>query len=152
MKTVGDGAKVLRRIYYVLTLITFLFCSTQAFSQTVTTGKSYINISRPNGGTFLPGDIIEVRATIAVTGGSNAAASRINSIRFNDTINLAKLTYIAGSLQMLSNEGHLQRQFTEAADADSANIDVASGRLRFNIGATSGACDVLDFESSSCPV
>ena len=77
-----------------------------------------------------------------MTGGSNVAASRINSIRFNDTLNTAKLTYIAGSLRMLSNELHLQTQFTDAADADSANIDVASGRLRFNIGATSGACDV----------
>ena len=141
MKTVGDGAKFLRR-FYVLTLIFSLFVTTQSFSQTVTTGKSYINVSRPNGGMFLPGDIIEVRATIAITGGSNAAASRINNIRYNDTINTAKLTYLAGSLQMISNEGHLQRQFTDVADADSANIDVPSGRLRFNIGATSGACDV----------
>jgi hypothetical protein len=141
MKTVGDGAKVLRRIY-VLTLIFSFFISTQSFSQTVTTGKSYINITRPNGGTFLPGDIIEVRATIAVTGGSNVAASRINNIRYNDTINTAKLTYIPNSLQMLSNEGHLQRAFTDLADLDSANIDLVSGRLRFNVGATSGACDV----------
>lgn len=141
MKTVGDGAKQSRRFYFLI-ILSVLFVSAQTFSQTVTTGKSYINISRPNGGTFLPGDIIEVRATIAVTGGSNAAASRINFIRYNDTINIAKLTYIAGSLQMISNEGHLQKQFTDVADADSANIDLASGRLRFNIGATSGACDV----------
>lgn len=138
---VKDGAAQLR-CFYLSIAVFFLFISTQAFSQTVTTGKSYINISRPNGGTFLPGDTIEVRATIAVTGGSNAAASRINSIRYNDTINLAKLTYLPGSLQMISNEGHIQRQFTDLSDADSANIDLPSGRLRFNIGATSGACDV----------
>jgi hypothetical protein len=141
MKTVGDCAVLLRR-FYLPVFISFLLIPTQTSSQTVTTGKSYINISRPSGGTFLPGDIIEVRATIAVTGGSNLAGSRINSIRYNDTINIVKLTYIAGSLQMISNEGHLQRQFTDAADADSANINLASGRLRFNIGATSGACDV----------
>jgi len=141
MKTGGNGAKFLRRLY-VLTLIVSIFVSTHSFSQTVTTGKSYINISRPNGGTFLPGDIIEVRATIAVTGGSNAAASRINNIRYNDTINTAKLTYIVGSLQMISNEGHVQQTFLDPADGDSANIDIPSGRLRFNIGATSGACDV----------
>ncbi len=120
-----------------------LFVSTQTFSQTVTTGKSYINISRPNGGTFLPGDIIEVRATIAVSGGSNTATTRINFIRYNDTINTAKLTYIAGTLRMISNEGHIQRQFTDAADTDSAHIDVATGRLRFNIGGTSGAANVI---------
>ncbi len=140
-KIVGDGAKQWRRFYFLF-ILSVLFVSTQTFSQTVTTGKSYINISRPNGGTFLPGDIIEVRATIAVTGGSNVAASRINNIRYNDTINIAKLTYIAGSLRMLSNEGHLQTQFTDAADADSANIDVATGRLRFNIGGTSGSANV----------
>jgi hypothetical protein len=141
MKTVGDGAKQIRRFYFLF-IISALVVSAQSISQTVTTGKSYINLSRPNGGTFLPGDIIEVRATIAVSGGSNAIASRINSIRYNDTINTAKLTYILGSLQMLSNEGHLQRQFTDAADTDSANINGLSGRLRFNIGAGSGACDV----------
>src|SRR5258705_4858530 len=141
MKTVGDGAKFLRR-FYVFIFISLFLVSTHSFSQTVTTGKSYINLSRPNGGTFLPGDLIEVRATIAVTGGSNTATTRINSIRYNDTINLAKLTYIAGSLRMISNEGRTQTQFTDGADADSANIDLPSGRLRFNIGATSAACDV----------
>lgn len=141
MKIVRDSASLLRLIYLPI-IISALFISTETFSQTVTTGKSYINISRPNGGTFLPGDTIEVRATIAVTGGSNAAGSRINSIRYNDTINLAKLTFIPGTLRMLSNEGRLQQQFTDATDADSANIDLVSGRFRFNIGATSGACDV----------
>jgi len=111
-------------------------------AQTVTTGKSYINITRPNGGTFLPGDIIEVRATIAVTGGSSASNSRVNAIRYNDTINLAKFTYVANSLRMLSNEGRLQVQYTDANDADSANITTANGYLRFNIGSGSGSCSV----------
>jgi hypothetical protein len=128
--------------FYVFVIFSLLFNPAQLFSQTVTTGKSYINISRPNGGTFLPGDTIEVRATIAVTGGSNVSTGRINSIRYNDTINIAKLTYLVGSLKMLSNEGHVQRSFSDLADPDSANIDIPSGRLRFNIGATSGACDV----------
>jgi hypothetical protein len=91
---------------------------------------------------FLPGDTIEVRATIAITGGSNTAATRVNFIRYNDTLNLAKLTYIPGSLQMISNEGRTQRTYTDIADLDSANIDVLTGRLRFNIGATSGSCNV----------
>jgi hypothetical protein len=141
MITVRNGATTSKQLCFAF-FIPFILISVSSFSQTVTTGKSYINITRPNGGTFLPGDIIEVRATIAITGGSNVAGSRINSIRYNDTINIAKLTYIAGSLQMISNEGRLQRQFTDAADADSANIDLVSGRVRFNIGATSGACDV----------
>ncbi|MBC7948307.1 MAG: T9SS type A sorting domain-containing protein [Chitinophagaceae bacterium] len=132
---------VLRENYYPIFILLLLF-TTPCFGQTVTTGKSYINISRPNGGTFLPGDTIEVRATIAVTGGSNVSTSRINSIRYNDTINLAKLTYLPNSLRMISNEGRTQRTFLDPSDTDSAHIDLASGRLRFNIGATSGAADV----------
>ncbi|MBS1654652.1 MAG: hypothetical protein JSU05_07400, partial [Bacteroidetes bacterium] len=124
-------------LFFVFTIFGFEPC----FAQTVTTGKSYVNLTRPNGGTFLPGDIIEVRATIAVSGGSST--TRVNSVRYNDTINLAKFTYITGSLQMLSNEGRLQQAYSDAADLDSADIDYASGKLRFNIGNSSGASSVL---------
>lgn len=142
MKIWRDGATLMIRCFFLCVLISLSFIPTKLLSQTVTTGKSYINISRPNGGTFLPGDTIEVRATIAITGGSNTATTRVNSIRYNDTINLAKLTYIKRSLQMISNEGHLQTQFDDPVDLDSANIDTLTGRLRFNIGATSGVADV----------
>jgi len=113
-----------------------------AFAQTVTTGKSFVNITRPNGGTFLPGDIIEVRATIAVNGGSSATNSRLNSVRYNDTINLAKFEYIDNSLQMISNEGRLQTAYSDNADADSAHIDKTNGRIRFNIGNGAGQANV----------
>lgn len=130
-----------------LVLIALLFISSTTTAQTVTTGKSYINITRPNGGTFLPGDVLEVRATIAVVGGNST--NRINSIRYNDTINLAKFTYIAGSLRMLSNEGKPQvpglgiPAYTDLSDGDSANIDIPTGRIRFNIGNGAGACNVI---------
>lgn len=130
---------------YVSFLCFFLgfLCNTLvSTAQTVTTGKSYVNITRPNGGTFLPGDVIEVRATIAVSGGTSATGSRINYIRYNDTINLAKFTYVTGSLKMLSNEGRTQYSYTDGADTDSAHIDLASGRLRFNIGNGAGAANV----------
>src|SRR3982751_4818746 len=120
--------------------IIFLLPFAPSFGQTVTTGKSFMNVTRPNGGTFLPGDIIQVRATIAVTGGN--ATNRVTSIRYNDTINLAKLTYIPGSLEMISNEGRRQYLYTDGADADSANIDAGTGRLRFNIGNNAGSCNV----------
>ncbi len=127
--------------------ILFLTCglfSFQSFAQpVVTTGKSYVNITRPTGGTFLPGDIIEVRATIAVNGGSNTSTNRVNSVRYNDTINLAKFSYIPGSLKMLSNEGREQYAYLDPSDTDSANVDPASGRVRFNIGNNAGAADVI---------
>ena len=141
LKPLTDRDVLRRHSYFLIFIVSILFSSI-SFSQTVTTGKSYINISRPNGGTFQPGDTIEVRATIAVTGGSNVAGSRINVIRYNDTINLAKLTYLPGSLKMISNEGRPQQSFLDPADTDSAHIDVVTGQLRFNIGATSGAANV----------
>jgi len=142
MKTEKRSAFNHRNISVVCAIIALIFSCTTASSQTVATGKSYINVTRPNGGTFMPGDILEVRATIAVTGGTSSSGSRINFIRYNDTINLTHFTYIPGSLQMLSNEGRLQRQYSDAANTDSAHIDLASGRLRFNIGATAGSANV----------
>ena len=127
-------------IFLITMTMTLAFSPAQ--SQTVTTGRSYINITRPNGGTFLPGDIIEIRSTIAVTGGSNTSTARLNYVRFNDTINIAKLTYVPGSLKMISNEGRLQYAYSDAADADSANINTTNGMLRFNIGNSSAASDV----------
>lgn len=129
-----------KRLALLYVLLGFLSTINNVTAQTVTTGKSYINISRPNGGTFLPGDTLEVRATIAVNGGNST--TRVNFIRYNDTINLAKFDYIPGTLRMLSNEGRLQYQYTDGADTDSAHIDYPSGRLRFNVGNTSGSANV----------
>jgi trimeric autotransporter adhesin len=116
---------------------------------TVNSGKSYINISRPNGGTFLPGDILEVRATIAVAGGNNSdPANRLNSVRYNDTVNSAFFTYVPNSLRYTTNEGRNMvpglgiPAFTDAADTDSAHIDLATGRIRFNIGFGATAANV----------
>ena len=135
------GRSVALRIGVAVTLLVCGIIPRIVSAQTVTTGKSYINLTRPNGGTFLPGDTIEVRATIAVTGGSNSNNNRINHIRYTDTINLSKLSYIPGTLRMISNEGHIQVQYSDAADTDSASIDTGSGQLRFNIGSGAGACD-----------
>lgn len=134
----------IKLLYCMVVLSAFI---SSASAQTVTTGKSFVNITRPNGGTFAPGDIIEVRATIAVSG--VAAGSPVTQVRYNDTINTAAFTYVPNSLQIQSNEGRIQLRppftnnepFTDGADADSANIN-AAGLIRFNIGNGSGACDV----------
>ncbi len=117
-----------------LFLLLVLGCSYYANAQVnVTTGKSFVNITRPNGSTFLPGDVIEVRATIAVNGGSSNDNTYVTNIRYNDTINSAKFEYIAGSMRLLSNEGKLQGSaFTDAANDDLANIQ--GNFIRFNIG------------------
>ncbi len=117
-----------------LFLLLVLGCSLSINAQVnVTTGKSFVNITRPNGGTFLPGDVIEVRATIAINGGTSNDNTYINRIRYNDTINSSKFEYIPGSMRMLSNEGIQQgAAFTDAASNDAANI--SGNFIRFNIG------------------
>lgn len=141
MKTFKPGYLKSKMILVGGIYLALLLMSRPAAAQTVASGKSYINITRPNGGTFLPGDTLEVRATIAITGGNSS--NRVNYIRYVDTINLAKFDYLPNSLQMLSNEGRLQRQYSDAADTDSAHVDYASGRLRFNIGRNSGAANAF---------
>lgn len=138
---------ILKRVKRLYCLLILSVLVSPALAQTVTTGKSFINITRPNGGTFAPGDIIEVRATIALTNVTSGAP--VTRVRYNDTVNTAAFTYIPNSLQILSNEGRVQQRpplvgdvpFTDGADADSANIN-AAGLIRFNIGNGSGACDV----------
>jgi trimeric autotransporter adhesin len=136
-----------KRILFLPAIICLTLLSLPGVAQTVTTGKSYVNISRPNGGTFVPGDIIEVRATIAIT--NVPAGTPVTQVRYNDTVNTAAFTYIPNTLQILSNEGRPQRTlpslgapFTDNSDPDSANIR-ASTFIRFNIGNGSGACDEL---------
>lgn len=127
--------------FFLLLTTAFTFLFTESLSaQTVTTGKSFINVTRPNGGNFLPGDIIEVRATIAVTGGSST--NRVNAVRYNDTINLSKFNYIPNTLRLISNEGRLQTQYTDGADTDGAHINTANGQIRFNVGDNAGSCNV----------
>lgn len=135
----------LRKYLACFTLMVALLLSTGAAAQ-VTSGKSYINITRPNGGTFAPGDIIEVRATIAVSGGSSGTPAA-TQIRYNDTINLNKFDYIPGSLKLISNEGRTQAAYTDANNDDRAMINTATPGLafiRFTIGNGANASRFAD--------
>ncbi|XVJ66553.1 MAG: T9SS type A sorting domain-containing protein [Lacibacter sp.] len=68
----------------------------------VTTGKSYTNISRPNGGVIMTGDVLEFRATIGV--GSWSTTGSIYNVTYHDTIP-AGLSYVPNSIQLKTNEG-----------------------------------------------
>jgi hypothetical protein len=76
-------------------------------------GKSYINISKPTSGTVEPGDILEIRASVVVRAGV------YDSCRFTDVVP-AGTSYIAGTLRILTNEGKIFKQFTDA-QFDAAN-------------------------------
>ncbi len=70
-------------------------------------GKSYINVSKPAGGTVDAGDILEIRASFVVR------SLIYDSCAFFDTIP-AGTSYIAGTLRVLTNEGKIYKQFSDA--------------------------------------
>jgi uncharacterized repeat protein (TIGR01451 family) len=102
-----------------------------AKAQKIQTGKSYVNLTKGvSGGTIEVGDILEIRATIAV---GDFSTTTVTNLRYTDTIP-ANTTYIANSLQILTNEGLLWKAFTDASDGDRGRY--AGGFLRINMGSS----------------
>lgn len=97
----------------------------------VDVGKSFANISKlSTGGTFNPGDTIEIRVTIAVI--RQATYTAIDSVQVFDNVP-AKTTYINGSLRVATNQGLTYKgPFSEALDSDQgSNI---GGFITINLG------------------
>jgi hypothetical protein len=125
----------LHKISFTCILLFFLLAFEQHLAAQVQTGKSYINISKnTTGGTFEPGDTLEIRAAIAV---GNFAAFSITQVRYNDTIN-ANFTYLPGTLKIITNEGLPFRSYTDAASDDAAMFSNINKTLRINMGKTAG--------------
>lgn len=113
----------------ILAMLGISLTASTAYSQ-VTFGKSYVNITKgTTGGTYEPGDILEIRATIAVSSGS------ATQCRYNDTIP-ANTTYIPGSLKILTNEGVVFKAFTDAGGDDAGMYNSTNGTLRINLGSS----------------
>ncbi len=113
-------------------ILLFLHVPFVAGSQSVQTGKSYINISKPGGGVIENGNELEIRAVIAVS------TSSIYFVRYNDTIP-AGTTYKPNSIRFTTNEGmnygtplRPTGLYTDAGADDEARF--AGGVLRVNIG------------------
>lgn len=91
-----------------------------SFAQTnrVDIGKSYANISKlSTGGTFQPGDTIEVRVTLAVITLSSSATI-IDNVVVRDDVP-SNTIYVPGSTRISTNEGITYKgNFTDAADTD----------------------------------
>lgn len=124
--------KKLHEISFIACLIAAsLFCQ-QAFPQSrVDVGKSFANLSKlSSGGTFSPGDTIEVRVTIAVK--TVATYTAVDSVQVFDNVP-AKTTYIPGSLRIATNQGLTYKgPFTEAIDGDQGSH--VAGAIRINLG------------------
>ncbi len=97
----------------------------------VDVGKSFLNISKLNGGgTFNPGDTIEVRVTVAVK--TQTTRTIIDSLQVFDQVPL-KTTYITGSMRVTTNQGITYKgPFSEVQDADwGKNL---GGNITINMG------------------
>lgn len=116
-----------------LTLAAFLATNSYAQTRRVDVAKSIVNITDLNGGgTFNPGDIIEIRVTIAVMPQSGTRTI-VDRVSVRDVVP-ANTTYINGSMRVTTNEGITYKgPFTEANDADAGtktgnNILINLGR------------------------
>ncbi|RYG48231.1 MAG: hypothetical protein EOO01_13805, partial [Chitinophagaceae bacterium] len=121
---------------FCICFLTFVnLLSLNSFSQTrrVDVAKSIVNITDLNGGgTFNPGDILEIRVTVAVMPQSGTRTI-IDRVSVSDVVP-ANTTYINGSMRITTNEGITYHgPFTEANDADAGtktgnNILINLGR------------------------
>ena len=91
-------------------------------------GKSFINVSKPTGGTIETGDVLEMRASVVVRSGA------FDSCSFNDIIP-AGTTFIPGTIQILTNEGKIYKQFTDAQfDASNDQGWISGSNININLG------------------
>ncbi len=97
----------------------------------VDVGKSFANLSKlSTGGTFNPGDTIEVRVTIAVI--KQVTYTAIDSVQVFDIVP-AKTTYIPGTMRVATNQGLTYKgPFTDIADADPGKN--TGGNITINLG------------------
>lgn len=115
------------------TLLSSFYCSA-GFCQganRVDIGKSFANMTKlSTGGTFNPGDTIEIRVTIAVL--RQGTTTTIDSVQVFDAVP-AKTTYIPGSMRVATNQGLTYKgPFTELPDTDpGTNI---GGNITINLG------------------
>jgi hypothetical protein len=112
--------KYLHEVLIAVLLLSISFSSNQCIAQgtsRVDVGKSFANISKlSTGGTFNPGDTIEIRVTIAVI--RQGTYTAIDSVQVFDNVP-GQTTYIPGSLRIATNQGLTYKgPFTEALDGD----------------------------------
>src|SRR4029079_264780 len=115
--------------------VVFFICLTQislsTYSQNIDFGKSYINVTKgTTGGTVEPGDILEIRASIVVRSGTYDSCGYFDAIP-------AGTTYIPGTIRVLTNEGKIYKQFTDAIGDDAGCRSAPS--IRINLAYTGAA-------------
>ncbi|MFI5185958.1 MAG: hypothetical protein ACHQF0_04500, partial [Chitinophagales bacterium] len=136
MKTNLHCILYFRKYIYLLSIFSLhLFF---ASGQNIDFGKSFINVTKgTNGGTIEPGDTLEIRASFVVRVGT------FDSCGYFDAVP-AGTSYIPGTIRVLTNEGKIYKQFTDAANDDCGWI--TSPNIRINLGYTTGAAPATAFK------
>lgn len=110
-------------------VVLFIFLTQLSFtsySQNIDFGKSYINVTKGvNGGTVEPGDVLEIRASIVVRSGTYDSCAYFDAVP-------AGTSYIPGTIRVLTNEGKIYKQFTDAFGDDQGWI--SGSNVRINLG------------------
>src|ERR1043165_2909294 len=109
---------------FLLTLLVLSAFSVTA--QNIDFGKSYINVTKGiNGGTVEPGDTLEIRASFVVRSGTYDSCGYFDAVP-------AGTVYIPGTIRVLTNEGKVYKQFTDAFGDDCGYKTGAN--IRINLG------------------
>ncbi len=95
-------------------------------AQNIDFGKSYINITKGlNGGTIETGDTLEIRAALVVRSGT------YDSCRYQDVVP-AGTVFVPNSIRVLTNEGKIYKQFSDAYGDDPGWI--TGGNITIHLG------------------
>src|SRR5690349_19375973 len=113
------------------TLVCALFFNNVTYSQNIDFGKSYVNVTKGlNGGTVEPGDVLEIRASIVVKSGTYDSCGYFDAVP-------AGTSYIPGTIRVLTNEGKIYKQFTDAPGDDQGWISGTNVRINLGFNAAS---------------
>ena len=120
---------------FIALFVLFSLSTIQAFGQ-FDFGKSYYNVTKgTNGGTVEVGDVLEIRSSVVVRKSSSGSNTAIDNVQYTDAVP-AGTNYIAGTVRVLTNEGKIYKQFTDAAGDDCGWITGTT--VRINMGYTTG--------------
>lgn len=108
-----------------------------SYSQNIDFGKSYINVTKgTNGGTVEPGDVLEIRASIVVRSGTYDSCGYFDAIP-------AGTSFIPGTIRVLTNEGKIYKQCTDAYGDDAGWI--SGSNIRINLGFNTSSAPATPF-------
>ncbi|MBL0233439.1 MAG: T9SS type A sorting domain-containing protein [Chitinophagaceae bacterium] len=117
--------------FILLLIVTSSAC--HLLAQNIDFGKSYINVTKGlNGGTVETGDTLEIRASFVVKSGT------YDSCRYKDQVP-AGTSYIPSTIRVLTNEGKIYKQFTDAYADDPGWITGSTVTIHLGFTATNPA-------------